>query len=200
MEKRKIRGAILVEGRYDAARLANIVDGMILTTDGFAIYNNTQEKKLLQRIAREMGGLTILTDSDAAGFRIRTYVTGLCTGGIVRQAYIPAIEGKEKRKAEPGKEGLLGVEGVPDVLILKALEDCGAFAEDAPQPEREAQQKITYYDLTEWGISGGEGSADRRREFLKALGLPPRLSKKAILDVLNELFTREQIEEKIKQL
>lgn len=198
MEKQKIKGALLVEGRYDAARLSNLVEGLILTTDGFAIYKNDDQKRLLQRIARGEDGLTILTDSDAAGFRIRTYVTDLCTGGTVRQAYVPAIQGKEKRKAQPGKEGLLGVEGVSDNLILKTLTECGAFenAVDYTAPE----DAILYSDLAEWGISGGEGSAEKRRALLKSLGLPPRLSKKALLEVLNRLYTRQQLEEKIKQL
>ena len=199
MEKRRIKGAVLVEGKYDAARLANLVEGTVLITDGFAIYNNTYQKRLLQRIARSGEGITVLTDSDAAGFQIRRYVTGLCTGGVVRQAYVPAIEGKEKRKPQPGREGLLGVEGVRDELIIQALEDCGAFesgseSNDAPKDE------ILYSDLAEWGISGGEGSAEKRRAFLKRLDLPPRLSKKALLEVLNRLYTREELEETIKQL
>ena len=199
MEKRRIKGAVLVEGKYDAARLANLVEGTILITDGFAIYNNTYQKRLVQRIARSGEGVTILTDSDAAGFQIRRYLTEICSGGVVRQAYVPAIEGKEKRKAQPGREGLLGVEGIRDELIVKALEDCGAFessskSNDAPKDE------ILYSDLAEWGISGGEGSAEKRRAFLKALDLPPRLSKKALLEVLNRLYTREELEEKVKQL
>ena len=116
----KLEQALLVEGKYDAARLANIVDGTILTTDGFRVFKDGALQKMLKRIAAAQG-LIILTDSDAAGFKIRHFVTGLVGAGNVLQAYVPAIHGKEARKAEPGKEGLLGVEGVNDELILQGL-------------------------------------------------------------------------------
>lgn len=116
----KVEQALLVEGKYDAARLANIVDGTILTTDGFRVFRDAALQKLLKRIAAAQG-LIILTDSDAAGFKIRHFVTGLVGAEHVLQAYVPALPGKEARKAEPGKEGLLGVEGVPDALILQGL-------------------------------------------------------------------------------
>lgn len=117
----KLEQALLVEGKYDAARLANLVDGTILTTDGFRVFKDGALQKLLKRIAA-VQGLIILTDSDAAGFKIRHFVTGLVGAENVLQAYVPAVPGKESRKAEPGKEGLLGVEGVNDDLILQGLE------------------------------------------------------------------------------
>lgn len=117
----KLEQALLVEGKYDAARLSNIVDGTILTTDGFRVFKDGALQRLLKRIAAAQG-LIILTDSDAAGFKIRHFVTGLVGAEHVLQAYVPAIAGKESRKAEPGKEGLLGVEGVSDDLIVQGLE------------------------------------------------------------------------------
>ena len=129
----KVEQALLVEGKYDAARLANIVDGTILTTDGFRVFRDAALQKLLKRIAAAQG-LIILTDSDAAGFKIRHFVTGLVGAEHVLQAYVPALPGKEARKAEPGKEGLLGVEGVP--CIDPAGIDDGAGECCAPRRRR----------------------------------------------------------------
>ena len=95
---------LIVEGKYDAARLSHLTDAMILLTDGFGIYKDKKRQQLFKTLARR-NGLILLTDSDAAGFRIRTYITNLVGEKNVVQAYIPAIHGKEKRKAQPGKEG-----------------------------------------------------------------------------------------------
>ena len=193
----KLEQALLVEGKYDAARLANIVDGTILTTDGFRVFKDGALQKLLKRIASAQG-LIILTDSDAAGFKIRHFVTGLVGAENVLQAYVPAIPGKEARKAEPGKEGLLGVEGVADELILQGLQT--ALNGAAPRGRAEKSRPITYTDLYDWGISGTANSAENRRILLRRLGLPPRLSKKELLQVLNTLYTYDALNAEIEQL
>ena len=131
----KLEQALLVEGKYDAARLSNIVDGTILTTDGFRVFKDGALQRLLKRIAAAQG-LIILTDSDAAGFKIRHFVTGLVGAEHVLQAYVPAIHGKEARKQAPGKEGLLGVEGIADDLILQGLQTA---LDSAPAPQTTAQ-------------------------------------------------------------
>ena len=113
---------LIVEGKYDAARLSHLTDAMILLTDGFGIYSDKKRQQLFKALAQK-NGLILLTDSDAAGFRIRTYITNLVGEKNVVQAYVPAIHGKEKRKEQPGKEGLLGVEGVDDAIVLQALRD-----------------------------------------------------------------------------
>ncbi|MBE5036392.1 DUF4093 domain-containing protein [Subdoligranulum sp. DSM 109015] len=184
--------AVVVEGKYDAARLAGIVEGTILTTDGFAIFRDKEMQRLFKRLAR-MQGLIVLTDSDAAGFRIRHFVTKLAGAEHVAQAYIPALPGKESRKAEPGKEGLLGVEGVSNPLILEALRTATAGDIPGEQSSQEANP-ISYSDLYDWGLSGRPDCAEFRREFLRRLGLPPRLSKKELLEVLNTLYTRDALE------
>ena len=189
----KLEQALLVEGKYDAARLSNIVDGTILTTDGFRVFKDGALQRLLKRIAAAQG-LIILTDSDAAGFKIRHFVTGLVGAEHVLQAYVPAIAGKESRKAEPGKEGLLGVEGVDDAIVLQALRDALGAEAGAALARPEGRQ-ITYTDLYEWGLSGRPGSAERKAKLLNALGLPPRLSKKELVEALNRLYTFEQLNE-----
>ena len=169
---------LIVEGKYDAVRLAHLTDAMILLTDGFGIYKDKQRQQLFRALAQK-NGLILLTDSDAAGFRIRNYITNMVGAQNVVQAYVPAIHGKEKRKAQPGKEGLLGVEGVDDALVRQALLDA-LGAEAGAAPVRPAGRQITYTDLYEWGLSGKPGSAERKARLLNALGLPPRLSKKEL--------------------
>lgn len=183
--------ALVVEGRYDAARLANLVEGTILTTDGFAIFKDKQMQALFKRVAAAQG-LVILTDPDAAGFRIRRFVADIAGPVHVLHAYVPALPGKERRKPAPGKEGLLGVEGVPDEALLGALQTALA-AGPAARARAGERVPITYTDLYDWGLSGTADSAARRRAFLQKLGLPPRLSKKALLQVLNTLYTRETL-------
>ena len=161
---------LIVEGKYDAARLSHLTDAMILLTDGFGIYSDKKRQQLFKALAQK-NGLILLTDSDAAGFRIRTYITNLVGEKNVVQAYVPAIHGKEKRKEQPGKEGLLGVEGVDDAIVLQALRDA-LGAEAGAAAARPEGRQITYTDLYEWGLSGRPGSAERKAKLLNALGLP----------------------------
>ena len=183
---------LIVEGKYDAVRLAHLTDAMILLTDGFGIYKDKKRQQLFKALAQK-NGLILLTDSDAAGFRIRTYITNLVGAENVVQAYVPAIHGKEKRKPQPGKEGLLGVEGVDDAIVLQCLRDA-LGAEAGAAPARPEGRQITYTDLYNWGLSGTPGSAERKYQLLNALGLPPRLSKKELVEALNRLYSFEQLD------
>lgn len=194
----QLQQAILVEGKYDAARLTNLVNTAILTTDGSRVFRDKDLQNMLKQVAIARG-LIILTDSDDAGFRIRHFVTGLVGAEHVLQAYVPAIPGKEARKQAPGKEGLLGVEGIDDALILQGIRTA---LDSAPQQNAAAPSgdPITYTDLYEWGISGTPDSAERRRRLLARLGLPPRLSKRELLQVLNTLYTRESLRAQIEAM
>ena len=187
--KIRVKQVLLVEGKYDAAKLSSLVDGLILTTDGFGIYKDKEKQALLKELGR-LRGVIILTDSDGAGFRIRNFVSNLVGEQYVRQAYVPALPGKEARKAQPGKEGLLGVEGVPAELIRQAVLTAAGNGQEVPRSGR----AITYADLFDWGLSGTAGSAEVRRAALRRLGLPPRLSKKALCQVLNELYSFEELD------
>ena len=189
---------LIVEGKYDAARLSHLTDAMILLTDGFAIYKDKKRQQLFKALAKK-NGLILLTDSDEAGFRIRTYITNLVGEKNVVQAYVPAIHGKEKRKPQPGKEGLLGVEGVDDAILLQILKD--ALGEEvSSEPVRSEGRQITYTDLYDWGLSGTAGSAERKAALLNRLGLPPRLSKKELVEALNRLYSFEQLDEMIEKM
>lgn len=194
----KLKEVLLVEGKYDAARLHNLVEGTVLTTDGFRVMKDRALQTMLKRLGRAQG-LIILTDSDAAGFKIRHFVTGLVGAEYVLQAYVPAIPGKESRKEVPGKEGLLGVEGVSDEIILQSLQDALKSRPSSAAVTDTVPRAITYTDLYEWGISGTANSAERRRILLRQLGLPPRLSKKELLQVLSTLYTRESLARQIAQ-
>ena len=188
----KVREVIVVEGRYDKNALSQVVDALILETSGFGIYHDCEKRALLRRLA-EARGLIILTDPDGAGFQIRNTIKGWIDPALVKHAYVPDIEGKERRKAAPSKEGKLGVEGMRPEVLLEALRRCGATFEE--QPEIEKAQPITSADLYARGLSGREGSAQRRKALLKRLELPERMSTGALLGVLNILFDRESFYE-----
>lgn len=183
----RVREVIVVEGKYDAAKLSALVDGLILPVGGFSVFSSDETKALLRQLGAKRG-LIVLTDSDAAGFRIRAYVNQVARGLPVKNAYVPAVAGKERRKEKPSREGLLGVEGMEAQAILDALRAAGA----QPAAARKEGRAITYTDLYEAGLSGGPGSAERRRAWLAAVGLPPRLSKKGLLEALNSLYTYEE--------
>ncbi len=190
MDKQKLRQAIVVEGKYDQNTLRQIVDAPIFTTNGFADMKDPALLRLLQQAAQTTG-LVILTDSDGAGFLIRNTLKSALPETGVLHAYIPDLPGKEKRKAAPGKEGLLGVEGMTPEILLKALRNAGAeFADGSTPPP--AREPITKQDLFALGLSGGPESAKKRAALLKALSLPAHMSANALLQALNVLFSREE--------
>ena len=190
MDKLKLRQAIVVEGKYDQNTLRQLVDTAIFTTNGFTGMKDPALLRLLQKAAQTTG-LVILTDSDGAGFLIRNTLKSALPETGVLHAYIPDLPGKEKRKAAPGKEGLLGVEGMTPEILLKALRNAGAeFADGSTPPP--AREPITKQDLFALGLSGGPESAKRRAALLKALSLPAHMSANALLQALNVLFSREE--------
>ena len=185
---RRIKEVIVVEGRYDKNTLSQVVDAAILETSGFGIFNDAAKRRLLKTLA-ETRGLIVLTDSDGAGFLIRNHIRGIVAPKLVKHAYIPDISGKERRKEKASKEGKLGVEGMRPEVLIEALKRAGATFDDSPAEQRPAQ--ITKADLYAKGLSGREGSAEKRRQLLQKLGLPERMSADAMLDVLNALMDRE---------
>ena len=185
---RKLKEVIVVEGRYDKNTLSQVVDAVILETSGFGIFNDAAKHCLLKTMA-EQRGLIVLTDSDGAGFLIRNHIRGCVDPKLVKHAYIPDIYGKERRKAKTSKEGKLGVEGMRPEVLLDALIRAGATFDDSPNDT--CCERITKADLYARGLSGGTGSAEKRRQLLKRLDLPERMSADAMLDVLNALMDRE---------
>ena len=178
----------MVEGRYDKNALSQVVDATILETKGFGIFKDKAMAAFLRRLAAERG-IILLTDSDGAGFVIRSHLRGILPPGQVKHAYIPDVPGKERRKRQPGKEGKLGVEGMPPAVLLQALERAGATFEDAEAISRSGPP-ITKADLMACGLAG-PGSVARREALLKQLDLPERLTPNGLLEALNLLYSRE---------
>ncbi len=193
----RIREAILVEGRYDKNALSQLVDTAIFETGGFGVMKDREKIQFLRQVA-EKRGLIIFTDSDGAGFVIRNRLKSLLPPDKLLHAYIPQIQGKEKRKQKAGKEGLLGVEGMSPELLIQALHRCGAhfLDENIPAPAG----GITRQDLFTWGLMGGEGSREKRQQLKKSLGLPSHLGTSGFLDALNLIATSDQVEALLRQL
>ena len=193
----KIKQAIVVEGRYDKNTLSQIVDAPILETRGFGIMKDKQQLNLLRRVARQRG-LVVFTDSDGAGFVIRNFLKGAIEPRYLLHAYIPDIAGKERRKAAPGKEGKLGVEGMTPQVILDALRRAGAtiLGEEGDTP----MGGITKQDMMELGLSGGANSSLLRAKLLKTLDMPEHMSANALLQALNLLYTLDELREILSRL
>ena len=185
----RIKEAILVEGRYDKNTLSQIVDAPIFETAGFGIFKNKEQMALLRRVA-QCRGLIVFTDADGAGFVIRNHVKSAIPTQYLKHAYTPDIMGKERRKSAPGKEGKLGVEGMTPDVILEALRRAGATFEDSAQKK---MGNITKLDLCNLGLSGGPDSKAKRLTLQKILDLPEHMSANALLEVLNLLYSKDEI-------
>lgn len=184
----KVDKIIVVEGRYDKIKLSSVIDGVIVETEGFGIFKDKEKQKLLRNLA-EKKGLVILTDSDSAGFVIRSFLTSIIPNEYITNAYIPDIYGKEKRKDTQSKEGKLGVEGVSKDVIISALTKAGVCC---TQTENKSEKKVTTLDLFNDGFSGSSNSKMRRLQLLKYLDLPERMTTKAMLDIINSFMTYEE--------
>lgn len=189
--KPRIQEVIVVEGRYDRNTLSQVVDATIVETGGFSVFNDREKLAFLRRLA-EKRGLILLTDPDGAGFVIRNYLKGAIPPQQLKQAYIPDMAGKEKRKRHPGKEGKLGVEGMSPQVLLETLRRCGATF--VGEKSAEPAAALSKADLLDKGLIG-PGSAQRRQQLLQKLQLPAHLSPNAMLEVMNLLMTREEFDE-----
>ena len=190
----RIREAIVVEGRYDKNTLSQVVDTLILETAGFGIFKDPEKLALLRRAA-EKRGLIVLTDSDGAGFVIRNRIRGAVPARYVKHAYIPDVCGKERRKKRAGREGKLGVEGMPPAVLEAVLRRAGAtFLEEEPQGQA-GGPPLTKTDLMAAGLTGTPDSAARRLALLKKLELPAHMSANALLAVLNGCYSRDEARE-----
>ena len=194
----KIKEAIVVEGRYDKNTLSQLVDTVILETNGFGIFKDKEQLALLRKIAQKRG-LIVLTDSDGAGFVIRNHLKGALPQDQVKHAYVPDLFGKEKRKRKAGKEGKLGVEGMRPEVLERALRQAGATVLDG-EAQAHSGPPLTKADLFAAGLSGGEGSKEKRQALLKKLDLPEHLTPNAMLPVLSALFDRESLLEERRNL
>ncbi len=184
MEKLKLSLPIIVEGRYDKSTLSGFIDGVIITTEGFGIFNNKEKQRLLRRICSD--GVIVLTDSDGGGRQIRSFLSGILPKEKIYNAFIPEIEGKEKRKAKPSKSGKLGVEGMSREILCRTL---APFLDFAP-PKKNTE--ITKTDLYLDGLTGGKDSSKTRERLCRLCDLPSDLTPGALLEALNMLYSYEE--------
>lgn len=191
----KIKQAVIVEGKYDKIKLSGIIDAPIIQTDGFGIFKDKELQLLIRKLA-EKRGILVLTDSDSAGFRIRSFIGSTVDQKDIVHAYIPDIFGKESRKTEPSKEGKIGVEGVSEQVIMQALANAGVLCESAQEPAR----PITKLDLYELGFTGGADSSKKRAALLKYYSFPERLSANSLIKVLNCITTYEQFLDDVREI
>ena len=192
----KFKEAIVVEGRYDKNTLSQLVEAPILETAGFGIFKDKKQMALLRQVA-EKRGLIVFTDSDGAGFVIRNHIKSAIPAKFLKHAYTPDILGKERRKAAPGKEGKLGVEGMTREIILEALRKAGATFEGE---EAASTHQITKQDLMDLGLSGGADASAKRLALLRKLNLPEHMSANAMLQALNLLYSLEELQEIVKSI
>ena len=182
---------IVVEGKYDAIRLANLVDAAILRTEGFGVFKDHEKQELLRTLA-EKRGLLVLTDGDSAGMLIRNYIRGLVPAEQITDVYVPDLYGKEKRKDKPSKEGKLGVEGIPDDILIDALQKAGVTGEGDVPSEPSDRRPITRLDFYRDGLSGGPNSKAKRLALQDALGLPERMTGKQLLRIINMMVSYDE--------
>lgn len=192
----KVKQAVIVEGKYDKIKLSSVIDGLIITTDGFSIFKNMEKLALIRKLA-ENQGIIILTDSDSAGFKIRNYIKGCTQKGKITNIYIPDIFGKEKRKTVPSKEGKLGVEGIPVNVLKDAFEKAGVVSENTEKHRKDEITRIMLYDDM---LMGREGSEAKRKKLLKKLSLPEMMSVNGLLEVLNSMYSLEEYKIALKEI
>ena len=195
---RKIKEVIVVEGRYDKNALAQVVDATVITLGGFSIFNDKEKLAFLRKLAMKQG-IVVLTDSDGAGFVIRNYLKGALPKELIKQAYIPDVYGKERRKRHAGKEGKMGVEGMKPEVLIEALRRAGATFLDE-EGETVVREPITKADLFVCGLSGGAESAVKRQALLKRLELPEHLTANGMLEALNLLYDRAQFLQMMEEI
>lgn len=192
----RLKQAVVVEGKYDKIKLSSLIDAVIIQTNGYGIFKDSDKLALIRYYAAKTG-IIIMTDSDSAGFKIRNFIKGAVNkNDTVINVYIPDIFGKEKRKLKPSCEGKLGVEGVDKKIILEALEKAGVCAENSVNNT----DKITKTDLFELGLSGGRNSSLMRKKLLVKLSLPELLSASAMLDILNTMMDKNELEEIVRTI
>ncbi len=194
----RVKEAIIVEGVYDKIKLSGFIDGIIMTTGGFSVFNNKETQATIRTLA-EKTGIVILSDSDSAGLKIRNFIKQLSPNATILHAYVPEIEGCEKRKSHQSAEGLLGVEGISEDIIIDAIRKSGATVDDKAGVIREARQ-INKADMFTLGLSGGNLSSHLRAETAKKLGLPSKLSSNMLLDVINRLLTYDELSALVEEI
>ncbi len=191
----KIEQAVIVEGKYDKIKLSSLIDAVIIETEGFGIFKDKQKQRLIRALA-EKKGIVVMTDSDSAGFVIRSFLSSIVSPDRITHVYIPDILGKEKRKDSPSKEGKLGVEGVDPEIIFNALKKADITGTKTDEPKRVVTKTDFYND----SISGKSNSLKRRRALLKRLDLPENLSANGLIKIINAYMTYDDYKNAVNEI
>lgn len=178
--------AVIVEGKYDKIQLSSFIDAEIITTDGFGIFKNREKAELIRKAANKRG-IIIMTDSDGAGFLIRSHLSGIVPPNKITNVFIPQIKGTERRKTAASAEGFLGVEGLCEQIITDALKKAGVIF----SRERRGEP-VTKADLYELGLVGGADSRKRRELLEQRLDLPHGMSSSQLLTAINCIYDRSE--------
>ena len=194
----KISLPIIVEGKYDKSTLLSIFDTTVVTLGGFGIFNSKEKQALIKKLA--VGGIIVLTDSDGAGKQIRSFLNGIVPKDKIYNLYIPKIEGKERRKSSPSKEGYLGVEGMSREELVRILSPFILNNRDDGERLAKTRENITKVDFYRDKLTGFDNSSLRRDELAKLFDLPSGMTPNALLDALNIIVTREEYDEAVKKL
>ena len=209
MNRIKLKETVIVEGRYDRIRLSELIESPMIETGGFRVFKDKEKQELIRAVAKRRG-ILVMTDVDSAGFVIRNFLRGIVPQDQILHAYIPTVKGKEKRKQEASKEGILGVEGIDRDALIESIRNSGAHivsvGEGLAPPDytdtevKIVQSEITKIDFFDYGLSGCANSAQHREEVLTSLGLPTYLTTNAMISALNCLFTKDEFEQYLSQL
>ena len=186
-----VKEVIIVEGVYDKIKLSGFIESPVFAVGGFSVFNDNDKKQAVKAFA-EKTGIVILTDSDSAGFKIRSFIKQIAKNGVVFDAFVPEIYGKERRKTVGGKEGILGVEGIDESVIIEAIKRSGATV-SGEKSEKKMPLPVTKADFYALGLSGRENSANLRKKLLSQLNLPAKMSANMLISVLDRLLTRDEL-------
>ena len=209
MNRIKLKETVIVEGRYDRIRLSELIESPMIETGGFRVFKDKEKQELIRAVAKRRG-ILVMTDVDSAGFVIRNFLRGIVPQDQILHAYIPTIKGKEKRKQEASKEGILGVEGIDRDALIESIRNSGAHivsvGEGLAPPHytdtaaKIVQSEITKSDFFDYGLTGCANAAAHREEVLSSLGLPTYLTTNAMISALNCLFTKDEFEQYLSEL
>ncbi len=190
----KIKEAVIVEGKYDKIKLSNLIDTLIIETNGFSVFKDKKKLAFIRKLANERG-IIVITDSDHSGFQIRNYISSALPKDKIKHIYIPDIYGKEKRKKEPSKEGKLGVEGIDDKILLSLFEKANIETQSV-----EKKDLITSVDMFTLGLSGKQNAKQNKKKLLKSLDLPEFLSTSSLISYLNSSMSKDEFYSLCKDL
>ncbi|MBQ7245333.1 MAG: ribonuclease M5 [Firmicutes bacterium] len=188
----KVAEVIVVEGRDDTQAIRRAVRAVTIETHGFGISKNTWEK--IENAYKDYG-IIVFTDPDHAGEEIRRKITEKFPDA--KQAFLSREKASEKKTSSGYTD--IGIENASPEDIREALEK--SRAKIAPETNGNTVEQIfKMSDLDIAGLTGGEGSKERREKLGDILGIG-YANAKGLLYKLNTLgIERAAFDEAIKRI